>query len=546
MGILEGIIYTLWRGLAIGFIISAPMGPVGILCVQRTLDKGRKTGLYTGVGAALSDILYCLLTGFGLSFIEEFLERNSNVIQLIGSVVLIGFGFYLFRANPSRKLKKPTDNRIPAGKNILNGFLFTFSNPLIIFLIIGLFARFNFLMPEIKFYHYIIGFLAIFAGALLWWYVVTYFVDKVRAHFNLRSMWLINKIIGSLIFIFAVVGIITAVSGLASASRRTTYMNRERGYSDFHSATDTTLIIKNDFCEPLTDLIAVHPTGESEWKLRVVNSHNRRGESYRYVSLDGKVHKVKHPGWGFILKGPGGDTSIRFRTKDENDDETYSSPCIVAIVEAGGKELSRKTLYSGFDLYGGANSFRLRFSGEAWMLEGGNRQYTEIARGEVPENKLDSVGFIVNPGGEIKVENISITDSPLNSNHSQREITELLKKVSQSADPLIGEWGVFDMKLDSNLLKMGGNYRLVIAGSDNGYEIIYLGGGVVNGNKWEPGMIKGYIYTTPFDKIYEIEWIGTSGNTLEGIKAQLEDDVLTLQFPQHDSDLRLRKITSRP
>ena len=57
MGILEGILYMIWRGIAIGVIISAPMGPVGILCVQRTLEKGRRTGFYTGLGAAISDLL---------------------------------------------------------------------------------------------------------------------------------------------------------------------------------------------------------------------------------------------------------------------------------------------------------------------------------------------------------------------------------------------------------------------------------------------------------------------------------------------------------
>ena len=108
MGILEGIIYTLWRGIAIGIIISAPMGPVGILCVQRTLDKGRKTGLYTGVGAALSDLLYCLLTGFGLSFIEGFLERNSNVIQIIGhrrSEKIDGFFYFKICPNIFGQIK---------------------------------------------------------------------------------------------------------------------------------------------------------------------------------------------------------------------------------------------------------------------------------------------------------------------------------------------------------------------------------------------------------------------------------------------------------
>ena len=206
MGILEGILYTMWRGLAIGIIISAPMGPVGILCVQRTLDKGRRTGLYTGVGAAISDLLYCLLTGFGLSFIEEFLERNSNIIQLIGSLVLIGFGVYLFKSNPSRKLKKPSEQKIPAGRNILNGFLFTVSNPLIIFLIIGLFARFNFLLPEFRYYHYMSGYLSILAGAIFWWFIITFSVNKVRAHFNVRSLYLVNRVIGCLLIVFSIVG----------------------------------------------------------------------------------------------------------------------------------------------------------------------------------------------------------------------------------------------------------------------------------------------------------------------------------------------------
>ncbi len=198
--------------MAIGILISAPMGPVGILCIQRTLDKGRRTGFYTGVGAALSDLFYCLLTGFGLSFIETFLERNHDIIQLAGSAVLIAFAVYLYRKNPAGALRTPASSeRLSPRKDILGGFLFTFSNPLILFLIIGLFARFNFLMPEIRFYHYIVGFIFIFAGALLWWWAVTWFVDKVRSHFNLRSMWLINRIIGTIILLFAIVGIISSI-----------------------------------------------------------------------------------------------------------------------------------------------------------------------------------------------------------------------------------------------------------------------------------------------------------------------------------------------
>lgn len=219
MGFFESLFYTIWRGVAIGILISAPMGPVGILCIQRTLDKGRKTGLYTGIGAAISDLIYCILTGFGLSFIEEFLERNQNIIQLVGSVVLIAFAVYLFKKNPASSLKTPSDEipQISPHKNILGGFLFTFSNPLILFLIIGLFARFNFTIPEISFYYYIAGYIAIFCGAFLWWEFVTFSVNKLRAHFNLRSMWLINKVIGGIILIFAIVGIVTGITNLTNS-----------------------------------------------------------------------------------------------------------------------------------------------------------------------------------------------------------------------------------------------------------------------------------------------------------------------------------------
>lgn len=209
------IFYMLWRGIAIGILVSAPMGPVGMLCIQRTLNKGRKAGLYTGLGAALSDLFYCLLTGFGLSFIEEFLERNQDVIQLIGSGVLIGFGLYIFKQNPSKRLKKNPSGGGSYKTDFISGFLFTFSNPLILFLIVGLFARFNFLMPEIRFYHYLIGYLFILGGAAAWWYGVTWFVDRVRAHFNLRSLWLINRILGIIILGFAAVGIVTSIIGMA-------------------------------------------------------------------------------------------------------------------------------------------------------------------------------------------------------------------------------------------------------------------------------------------------------------------------------------------
>ena len=89
---MEEILYILPRGIAIGVLISAPMGPIGMLVIQRTLGKGRWPGFFTGIGASLSDLIYCLLTGFCLSFMTGFIDSHQLAIQIIGSVVIASFG----------------------------------------------------------------------------------------------------------------------------------------------------------------------------------------------------------------------------------------------------------------------------------------------------------------------------------------------------------------------------------------------------------------------------------------------------------------------
>ena len=209
---MESLIYVLIRGFAIGVLISAPMGPIGMLVIQRTLNKGRWPAFFTGIGASVSDMFYCILTGAGIAFITDFINSNQLVFQIVGSIVLAIFGVWLFRKNPSRQSKPKDDNS--ASKNywmdIVSGFLLTFSNPLILFFIIGLFARFNFLLPEFRYYHYILGYLSIAIGALCWWLLITFLVNKMRAHFNVRSLYIINRIIGGILVAFALVSLLTA------------------------------------------------------------------------------------------------------------------------------------------------------------------------------------------------------------------------------------------------------------------------------------------------------------------------------------------------
>ncbi len=209
---MEQFAYIIIKGIAIGVLISAPMGPIGMLCIQRTLNKGQWPAFFTGMGAAFSDIFYCMLTGLGLSFITDFIESHQILLKIIGSLVIVAFGIYLIKKNPTRELKPATQQNNTYWTDLVSGFFLTLSNPLILFFIIGLFARFNFMSPDGKFYHYITGYLSIFAGALMWWFAITYSVNKVRAHFNIRSMKIINRIIATLLIAMAAIGFVLGIN----------------------------------------------------------------------------------------------------------------------------------------------------------------------------------------------------------------------------------------------------------------------------------------------------------------------------------------------
>ncbi len=201
------------KGFVIGVVVSAPLGPVGVLCIQRTLNKGRVYGFVTGLGAALSDIIYALFTGYGMSFAFDFIQANIFYLQLIGSIMLLVFGIYTFRSNPVHSIRPVSSNKGTLIHNFVTAFFVTLSNPLIIFLFIGFFARFAFVLPEIPIYEQTLGYLAIVTGAVAWWFGITFFVSKIRNRFNLRGIWILNRIIGVVVVVMAIIGFFYTLTG---------------------------------------------------------------------------------------------------------------------------------------------------------------------------------------------------------------------------------------------------------------------------------------------------------------------------------------------
>lgn len=206
------------KGMIIGIVASAPMGPVGVLCVQRTLNKGRAYGFVTGTGAALSDILYALLTGYGLSFLYEIINNQTALfwIQIVGAAIMFMFGLHTFRTNPIKNTRNVSRNKSSLLQNGVTGFFITLSNPTIILLFLGLFTPLNFMLPEQSFFMQFIGYLSIFGGAMLWWFFITYVVSKLRVRFDVRGIRVINRIIGAAVMLGSLIGMVLIYTGVWS------------------------------------------------------------------------------------------------------------------------------------------------------------------------------------------------------------------------------------------------------------------------------------------------------------------------------------------
>jgi threonine/homoserine/homoserine lactone efflux protein len=192
----------------IGLCISVPLGPIGMLTIQRTLNRGQKHGIATGLGATTSDLIYTIITLFFLSFVLDFIENHRFVIELVGSLVVAFFGWYIYQSNPATQ-PKPNET---AKHSLLGDFVsslgLTLSNPFILFVLIALFARFQFIGNKTTFFVSICGILSILGGALIWWSLLTFLVSRFKSKLNMRELKLINQTTGIIILLIGSIGLV--------------------------------------------------------------------------------------------------------------------------------------------------------------------------------------------------------------------------------------------------------------------------------------------------------------------------------------------------
>ncbi|MDP3644656.1 MAG: LysE family transporter [Bacteroidota bacterium] len=202
-------IFTLiFKGILIGLLVSIPLGPIGVLVIQRTVNKSRIAGLLSGMGAALSDTLYAIIAGFSLTFVIDFIRGNEIIFHIISAVIVFMLGIHIFFKNPVTDLRRYRLKGNTHFQDIISSFLVTFSNPLTVFVFLAVFTSSGVALSMEQPYDSFFVILGIFTGAFIWWFSLSGVVSIFRHKINLRILWWINKTAGVIIVIFVLVTVI--------------------------------------------------------------------------------------------------------------------------------------------------------------------------------------------------------------------------------------------------------------------------------------------------------------------------------------------------
>lgn len=198
------------QGSILGFSIAAPVGPIGILCIRRTLQYGRFSGLFSGLGAAAADTIYGLIAAFSMTLVSDFLFAQRIWLHILGGAFLIYLGGRTFFSEASDMLAGKVSHR-SLFSDFFSTLLLTLSNPLTIFSFIAIFAGLGLGAVSETLFNAVTLVAGIFTGSCFWWLLISEGVTIFRKKVSQSAMCWINRIAGMIIITF---GLIALISGL--------------------------------------------------------------------------------------------------------------------------------------------------------------------------------------------------------------------------------------------------------------------------------------------------------------------------------------------
>ena len=204
----------LWfKGIMIGFAIAAPVGPIGLLCIQRTLTRGRWSGVLSGLGAASADALYGCIAGFGLAALAGLLRAWQTELQIVGGLFLLYLGGQTWRMPPAIAPAQAQPTRVGLLGDYLSTLALTLTNPVTILAFLAIFAGLGLAAEQQDFIAAAWLVSGVFLGSLLWWLFLAGAVGLVRGRLTPKRLRWVNRASGILIAGFGAWAMGTAFRG---------------------------------------------------------------------------------------------------------------------------------------------------------------------------------------------------------------------------------------------------------------------------------------------------------------------------------------------
>ncbi len=203
-------IHTLLIGVIIGFSIAAPVGPIGVLCIRRTLTDGRAAGFVSGLGAATADAIYGSIAGFGLTFISTFLISQQTWLRLIGGAFLCYLGLKTWLAKPSKQAATTKGTGLIGAYS--STFFLTFTNPMTIISFAAIFAGLGLANASGSYASAGILVLGVFSGSAIWWSILCSGVGLFQEKFSVHGLQWVNRISGTIIIGFGLWALLSALA----------------------------------------------------------------------------------------------------------------------------------------------------------------------------------------------------------------------------------------------------------------------------------------------------------------------------------------------
>lgn len=200
----------LLKGAILGFSIAAPVGPIGILCIRRTLQYGRFSGLFSGLGAAAADTLYGLIAAFSLTLVSDFIVAQKFWLHLLGGCFLLGLGSRTFFASTSEMTHGKVQHR-SLFSDFVSTFFLTISNPITILSFVAVFAGLGLVNVSEKYIDAALLIIGIFLGASLWWMILSEGITFFRKKVSQKTMSWINRTAGMIIVAFGLAALISVL-----------------------------------------------------------------------------------------------------------------------------------------------------------------------------------------------------------------------------------------------------------------------------------------------------------------------------------------------